>query len=185
MAKPRLTLRENQIIDLCIAGLTNEGIAHKLGLGLGTVNSYWVRIKLKVKGDARADTVAKVLEARAAQNARELHAAIELLLAATGRTRSVIWATDLEFHIHTLARGEPPPALTDAASKTGSTIFDVFKSDDPAHPAIAAHRRAVKGEECAVELGGEFAGSCLRVRPMTDETGATIGCVAILSSVDR
>lgn len=52
-----LSPREGQIIELCAEGLTNEGLAHRLGLSIGTINTYWLRIKLKVGGKRKTDTV--------------------------------------------------------------------------------------------------------------------------------
>ncbi len=52
-------------MQLCVAGLTNDGIAHKLGLSVGTVNTYWLRIKLKVGGSSRTDTIVKIINERA------------------------------------------------------------------------------------------------------------------------
>ena len=41
-----------EIVQLCVEGLTNDGIANRLGLSVGTVNTYWLRIELK-GGDRR------------------------------------------------------------------------------------------------------------------------------------
>ena len=61
----KLSSREEEIVDLCVHGLTNEGIAHRLGISVGTVNTYWLRIKLKVGGLGRTDTVVKVVKEKA------------------------------------------------------------------------------------------------------------------------
>src|SRR3954469_23084107 len=66
-----LSPREEEIVQLCVEGLTNEAIAHRLGLSVGTVNTYWLRIKLKVGGSGRTDTVVKVIRERAELALRE------------------------------------------------------------------------------------------------------------------
>src|SRR5689334_7413082 len=71
MGNPELSPRETEIVELAIQGLTNEGIAHKLDLSVGTVNTYWLRIRLKVGGVGRTDTVAKIIRDRAEIALRE------------------------------------------------------------------------------------------------------------------
>ena len=66
-----LSPREEEIVELCIKGLTNEAIALQLGLSVGTVNTYWVRIKLKVGGSGRTDTVVRIIRERAERALRE------------------------------------------------------------------------------------------------------------------
>ncbi len=65
MKTRELSPREAEIIGLCVEGLTNEAIAQRLGLSLGTVNTYWVRIKLKVGGQGKTDTVVRIIKERA------------------------------------------------------------------------------------------------------------------------
>ena len=71
MATRILSPREEQIVELCVEGLTNDAIAHRLGLGVGTVNTYWLRIKLKVGGSGRTDTVVKIIKDRAEKALRD------------------------------------------------------------------------------------------------------------------
>ncbi len=67
---PALSPREAEIVGLAILGHTNEGIAHELGLSVGTVNTYWLRIRIKVGGLGRTDTVARVIKERTDTEAR-------------------------------------------------------------------------------------------------------------------
>ena len=62
MSTHELSPRESQIVDLAIQGLTNEAIAISLEISVGTVNTYWLRIRLKVGGVGRTDTVARVIK---------------------------------------------------------------------------------------------------------------------------
>src|SRR5271165_4900091 len=71
MATRLLSPRESEIVELCVEGLTNEAIAHKLGLSVGTVNTYWLRIKLKVGGTGKTDTVVRVIKERAERALRD------------------------------------------------------------------------------------------------------------------
>src|SRR5665213_4535885 len=121
MASRDLSPREEQIVGLCVEGLTNDAIAQRLGLSVGTVNTYWLRIKLKVGGSGRTDTVVKVIKERAERALRdanmerqgladmiaekergtlELRAALALLHLAMDQIKSTIWATDRDLLIH-------------------------------------------------------------------------------------
>ena len=129
MATRELSPREEQIVELCVEGLTNEAIAQQLGLSVGTVNTYWLRIKLKVGGLGRTDTVVKVIKERAERALRdanverigltemvadrertllELRAALALLHLAMDQIKSTVWATDKNLAIHIIATGDYP-----------------------------------------------------------------------------
>lgn len=71
MITASLSRREGEIIELAIQGHTNEGIAIQLGLSVGTVNTYWLRIRLKVGGFGRTDTVVKVMKKVIQERAEE------------------------------------------------------------------------------------------------------------------
>jgi DNA-binding CsgD family transcriptional regulator len=127
MATRELSPREEQIVELCVEGLTNDAIAERLGISVGTVNTYWLRIKLKVGGSGRTDTVVRVIKERAERALRDanverkgltdlvekqersvldLRAALALLHLAMDQIKSTVWATDKDLCIHILANGE-------------------------------------------------------------------------------
>lgn len=199
-----LSPREEEIIELCVEGLTNEAIAQRLGLSLGTVNTYWLRIKLKVGGLGKTDTVVRVIKDRAERALREanverihltemvaekertvvdLRAALALLHLAMDQIRSTVWATDQELQIHILANGEYPSSHFGVMWEVGRTVYEIFKTTDPHHPAVAAHLAALDGKETEVRLDGAFSNMFLRVLPLTDESDQIMGCVSILNSV--
>jgi DNA-binding CsgD family transcriptional regulator len=199
-----LSPREEEIIELCVEGLTNDAIAHRLGLSVGTVNTYWLRIKLKVGGSGRTDTVVKVIKERAEKALREaniertgiteiiaekergvleLRAALALLQLAMEQIKSTVWATDKDLAIHIIANGEFPSTHFGIKWEVGKTVYEIFKTDDPKNPAVAAHQAAIDGIETEVRLEGEFANTFLRTLPLRDEAGEVMGCVSILNSV--
>lgn len=199
-----LSPREEEIIELSVEGLTNEAIATRLGLSLGTVNTYWLRIKLKVGGLGRTDTVARVIKERAERALREanvervhlsemvaekergvvdLRAALALLHLAMDQIKSTVWATDPELSIHILANGEYPSKHFGVLWEVGRSVYEIFKTTDPNHPAVAAHLAALEGKETEVRLSGTFANMFLRVLPLADESGQIMGCISILNSV--
>lgn len=204
MASKELSPREEEIVELCIEGMTNEAIAHRLGLSLGTVNTYWLRIKMKVGGMGRTDTVVRVIKERAERALRaanierislsqmvedkerellELRAGLALLHLALDQIQSTVWATDRDLTINIIANGEFPSTHFGVKWEVGRTVYEIFKTTDPSHPAISAHLDAVKGIEKQIRLEEEFANLLLRVMPLHDEQGEIMGCISILHSV--
>ena len=204
MATRELSPREEEIVELCTEGLTNDAIAHQLGISVGTVNTYWLRIKLKVGGLGRTDTVVRVIKERAERALRdanverkgltdmveekersvlELRAALALLHLAMDQIKSTVWATDKDLCIHVLANGEFPSTHFGVRWEVGKTVYDIFKTTDPADRAVAAHLSAVAGNESETRLEGDFTNMFLRVIPLKDEAGDVMGCISILNSV--
>jgi len=204
MARHELSPREEEIVELCVDGLTNDAIAYKLGISVGTVNTYWLRIKLKVGGLGRTDTVVRVIKERAERALRdanverqelaeivaekergvlELRAALALLHLAMDQIKSTVWATDKDLSIHIIANGEFPSTHCGVKWKVGKTVYQIFKTKNPANLAVAAHLNALAGSENEVRLDGEFANMFLRVIPLSDESGDVMGCVSILNTV--
>jgi len=65
-----LSDREMEVILLSSEGLTDKEIAARLEVSLGTVHTYWTRIRQKSKGKTRTEMVSRFLQARASVNAR-------------------------------------------------------------------------------------------------------------------
>jgi len=204
MPTKELSPREEEIVELCVQGLTNEAIANKLGISVGTVNTYWLRIKLKVGGSGRTDTVVRVIKERAdralrdanveredvnkmiavhEQGAVELRAALALLHLAMDQIKSTVWATDRDLRIQMLANGEFPSTHFGVSWEVGKTVWEIFKTEDDNHPAVSCHLEALKGVECSERLQKEFANMTLRVSPLRDEHGEVMGCISILNTV--
>lgn len=206
MPNSKLSPREEEIVDLSLDGFTNEAIAHKLGIRLGTVNTYWLRIKLKVGGQGKADTVGRVIkqrteaalrEAKFAQSGMaatlaereteivELRAALALYQLAMDQIKSTVWATDLDLKLYLVANGEFPSSYFGSSWEIGKSVEEIFTSERSAELAIAAHRDAVEGQESYVRLTDEFANVSLRVMPLREDSDAVVGCVAIVSIVGQ
>lgn len=204
MKMRELSPREEEIVELCVEGLTNDAIAMRLGISVGTVNTYWLRIKLKVGGYGRTDTVVRVIKERAeralreanvertelseiiaekAHGALELKAALALLQMAMDQIKSTVWATDNNLSIHVLANGEFPATHFGVVWEVGKTVYEIFKTTDPTDLAVAAHLRGLDGEESNVRLDREFSNMILRVVPLRGEADEVLGCISILNSV--
>jgi len=205
MATRELSPREEQIVQLCVDGLTNDAIAHKLGLNIGTVNTYWLRIKMKVGGQGKTDTVVRVIKERAEMVLREanvergelagmiaekeagvieLRAALALLHLAMDQIKSAVWAADRDLAIHILANGEFPSTHFGVKWEVGKSVYEIFKTKDPTDLGVAAHLLALEGTGSEVRLVGEFHNMFLRVIPLPDETGQVMGCISILNHVE-
>lgn len=206
MPTKELSPREEEIVELCVEGLTNEAIANRLGLSVGTVNTYWLRIKLKVGGLGRTDTVVRVIKERAERALRDANverrglaaivetherivlehrAALALLQLAMDQIKSTVWATDRDLKIHIVANGEFPSTHFGVKWEVGKDVYQIFKTKDKAHPGVAAHLNALEGKDSEQRLTGEFANMFLRVMPLLDEHGEVLGCISILNVVGQ
>ena len=92
---------------------------------------------------------------------------------------AIVWSTDSGLRF-TSCLGAGLPALDLRHDQVvGTTLFEVFGTDDRSFPAIAAHCRALQGESISFEQ--EWAGNSYqtRVDPLRDETGRIIGCIGV------
>lgn len=206
MSTPELSPRESEIVELAIQGLTNEGIAHKLELSVGTINTYWLRIRLKVGGVGRTDSVARVITDRADRALRaanvdrdnladhiakrevsivELRASNALLELAMEQIKSTVWATDRNLTLSIIANGAMPLTHFGVVWEVGKTVYEIFKTDDNTYPPIAAHLNALEGEETMMRLEGEFKNMILRALPFLDEDHDIIGCIGIMNYAEE
>lgn len=98
-----LSLREQQLIELAAAGRTDAEIAHELGISVGTVATYWGRIRSKFGGCSRTELVATALRetyerrisdlsARTSDLAAQLERAVPLQADNEGFCRAVLEA---------------------------------------------------------------------------------------------
>lgn len=204
MATKELSKREEEIVQLCVEGLTNDAIAIRLGISVGTVNTYWLRIKLKVGGSGRTDTVVRIIKDKAEKalvsanserasfedmiaererNLTDLRAALALLHLAIDQIKSTVWATDTDLMIHIIANGAFPARHCGVNWEVGKSVYQIFKTRDPSDLAVAAHLGALAGLETEIRLTGEFSNILLRVVPLVDESDESLGCISILNVV--
>jgi PAS domain S-box-containing protein len=76
-----LSPREHQLLSLAAQGFTDNAIAHKLGISLATVGTYWGRIRIKFGPLNRTELVAIYLREEAAEAVEGLKSDNERLLA--------------------------------------------------------------------------------------------------------
>jgi len=194
-----LSAREEEIIELSIEGLTNDAIAHRLGISVGTVNTYWMRIRLKVGGAGRTDTVAKILADRAEKNLQEVNLRHEQQLSQLGENQgnvenstvvallrivasisdSLVWAVDKNLDLCTVELDLIVCEEEDRHKKRPS-IQEFFSDKHSRTLAVQAHQAAVSGTEGLVRLGGELKDMVLRTIPLRNDMSDIIGCIGIL-----
>ena len=85
-----LSNRERQILILAAKGLTDAGIAQKLGISVATVGTYWGRIRGKHGQHSRTELVANFMREKAAVSIAELRGENErLTLELAKKTKAV------------------------------------------------------------------------------------------------
>ncbi len=77
-----LSDRERQLVVLASKGFTDTAIAHKLGISLATVGTYWGRVRIKFGPLNRTELVAVFLQEQAATVVEGLRAENQALLSA-------------------------------------------------------------------------------------------------------
>ena len=89
----------------------------------------------------------------------------------------VLWTTDPVLTLMS-SNGSELEALTLGPDQiVGLTIFDLFDSDDPRLPAIAAHLRALGGETVSFDTRLADRAFHGRVSPLKDDEGEQIGTI--------
>lgn len=112
-----------------------------------------------------------------------LRAELALLQLALEQIKSAVWATDDKLMLYMVANGEMPTMHGGVYWEAGKTVYQIFKSEDPEYPPIAAHLKALNGEETALRLEDEFKNMLLRAIPLKEESSEIIGCIGIMNYV--
>jgi DNA-binding CsgD family transcriptional regulator len=60
--KTSLSTREHAVLNLAVQGYTDEMIARALDIKVGTVNTYWVRLRGKLGHLSRTELVARFVQ---------------------------------------------------------------------------------------------------------------------------
>jgi PAS domain S-box-containing protein len=74
-----LSQRELQLLVYASRGLTDQAIAHELGLSLATIATYWGRIRIKLGPLNRTELVAKYLDSKSSEEIVQLQNEVSTL----------------------------------------------------------------------------------------------------------
>ena len=102
------------------------------------------------------------------------------------RMPAVLWTTDKELR-YTSSMGAGLDSLgVKSGGLTGKTLSDYFQTNDPQHPSIAAHWRALAGESLTYELHWQKRVFESHVRPLRGTDGEIVGVIGVaLDITDR
>ena len=102
------------------------------------------------------------------------------------RMPAILWTTDKELR-YTSSMGAALDSLgVKSGGLTGKTLSEYFQSDDPQHPSIAAHWRALAGEALTYELHWQKRVLESHVRPLRGPDGDIVGVIGVaLDITDR
>jgi len=102
------------------------------------------------------------------------------------RMPAVLWTTDKQLR-YTSSMGAGLDSLgVKSGGLTGKTLAEYFETNDPQHPSIAAHWRALAGESLTYELHWQKRIFESHVRPLRDTDGEIIGVIGVaLDITDR
>jgi len=102
------------------------------------------------------------------------------------RMPAILWTTDKELR-YTSSMGAALDSLgVKSGGLTGKTLSEYFQTDDPQHPSIAAHWRALAGEALTYELHWQKRIFESHVRPMRGPDGEIGGVIGVaLDITDR
>jgi PAS domain S-box-containing protein len=102
------------------------------------------------------------------------------------RMPAVLWTTDKELR-YTSSMGAGLDSLgVKSGGLTGKTLTEYFDTNDPQHPSISAHWRALAGESLTYELHWQKRIFESHVRPLRGTDGEIIGVIGVaLDITDR
>jgi len=102
------------------------------------------------------------------------------------RMPAVLWTTDKDLR-YTSSMGAGLESLgMKSGGLTGKTLTEYFQTNDPQHPSIAAHWRALAGESLTYELHWQNRVFESHVRPLRGTDGEILGVIGVaLDITDR
>lgn len=114
---------------------------------------------------------------------RQLHINGSQLRLLASQAPADVWTTDAELRLTSVLGALPARLEAPAARVPGRTLYDLFQTRDAAHPVIAAHLRALRGEAATYErVSGDLVLEG-RVDPLRDGQGRVVGCVGVAVDV--
>jgi PAS domain-containing protein len=95
------------------------------------------------------------------------------------RLPAIVWTTDREMRT-TFSAGGGLATLGLASGEValmGTPVSSYFQTDDPTHPGIASHLRALRGESCVLEMDWFGRHYHSRIEPLRGQDDDVIGAI--------
>jgi len=96
---------------------------------------------------------------------------------------AVLWAVDLDLRFTSSIGGGLAALGLRPGEVVGLSLFDFFRTEDPAFPPIAAHLGALAGERTSYDLAWEDCVYRSHVAPLHDELGRVAGAIGLALDV--
>lgn len=164
-----LSIREKEVLDRMLQGLTDDGIASSLGVSRNTIATYWVRIRSKLGPLTRAQIATLLLRVPEAQSVagseHDLPSRAIVILDSNSRVRAASpMAEALGFHVPLLALQSAPPktrssfdkVLLSAIETSGTSSFRYFTRARGAirRMTLRIYPRDASSATCLIEFCG-------------------------------
>ena len=113
----------------------------------------------------------------------KLHQSEERLRLIMEQIPALLWSMDTDLRFTQILGSSLKTLELDSREILGKTLYDFFKSTDPAFPLIAMHKQALQGlsSHYEMERQGKYFDSY--VEPLYNADGAIIGCVFVAHDV--
>lgn len=92
---------------------------------------------------------------------------------------AILWLTDSDLRLSWWTGGGIAALGVSPSEAIGTDIFTFMGTRDPENPAIAAHRRALRGEACSYEAEREGVFVTAHVAPCHDADGRITGAIGV------
>ncbi len=113
------------------------------------------------------------------QAAEALGASEARLRLLTRQLPAFLWTTDADLRLDSFSGGGFRHSGIDPRPRVGKTVAEFFGIADPAFPPLAAHRSALGGAPVEYSLHRDGREYAVRVEPLRDAAGATVGTLGL------
>ena len=159
----------------------------EMTLAFGAVTAALLSVALRQTRRAmEAAELAKLTNRRLQDEIDERRQIQELLAEREARLRltlerlpAILWTVDRDLRIASVSGAGLRDLKIDSQAVPGITLFELFETDDPSFPPIAAQSRALQGEPQDFELVFQERVLQARVEPLRDLEGRITGVIGV------
>lgn len=96
---------------------------------------------------------------------------------------AIVWTTDRELRFTSGTGGGLTAIGLRPNQLIGGTVYEYFRVDDPAHPYVASHLRALAGDNATFDADWIGRSYEIHVEPFHDRQGAIVGVIGVAHDV--